>query len=197
MILRPLLSTAIVMLSLSWTAPSFADQPPHQIAIGVVNFNQCVESSKLGEQEQGVLTESKKQMSNVLENMKKELEDTANKLQDPDYLDSISSEEVEKMQAKFQEINQNFAKYEAQYMQILNQIKMKFVHTMANNISKASELIAKQQNLSLVVDNDICFYYDKQLDITQKVLEEMNNHFDKEKEEKEKMDAKTEGEKLQ
>lgn len=136
----------------------------------IVSFADCIERSELGKKEQKAFEDSKEQMRSILENMQKELEETAKKLQDPDFLDSIASEEVENMKKKFQELGQEFSRNEAQYVQIVNQAKMKFFHLMSTSVSKAAKEIATTKGYSLVVDQDVCFYYAPEINITEEVI---------------------------
>lgn len=182
MIRRSLCGMTLASL-LTWGSSIFANAPsqepsPLTASIGVVNFSECVEKSKLGVQEQKSLEEARKQMFSSLESMKRELEEMAGKFQDPEYLDSISSEEESKMREKFAKLSSDLSNYENQYLQILNQAKMQFVHKLASYVGRASEKIAQERGLSLVVDNDVCFFYGSKLNLTQDVLAQMDQEFD-------------------
>jgi len=51
-----------------------------EIKVGIVNFKECVEGSKLGKQEQDSFDALKKQMETVLEEKEKQLNDLAQKI---------------------------------------------------------------------------------------------------------------------
>lgn len=162
---------------------SMENESVANVKVGVVNFNQCIERSKKGRKEQKYLEESKKEMSSILEKMQKDLEETAKKLQDPDFLDSISADEVENMKRKLQNLGQEFNRYEAQYVQMLNQAKMRFFHSISSNVGKAADLVAKERGISLVMDSDVCFFHNSSLDLTEGVLLAMDKFFDEGEEE--------------
>lgn len=146
------------------TNPSFA----------IVSFADCIERSELGKKEQKAFEESKEQMRVILENMQKELEETSRKLQDPDFLDSIAGEEIENMKKKLQELGAEFSRNEAQYVQIVNQAKMKFFHMMSTSVSKAAKEIAEKKGFPLILDQDVCFYFDPSINITEEVIKALD-----------------------
>ena len=76
----PILLTAIGLASTAFSA----DATP---GFGIVNFGSCVTDSKLGKQEQASFESLKKQMTTLLEDTEKQLNDLAAKFNDPEYLD--------------------------------------------------------------------------------------------------------------
>ena len=51
---------------------------------------------------------------------------------------------------------------------------------MSSNISKASEAIAENKKLDLVLNKEACFYNNPKIDITELVINQMDKNFDKE-----------------
>ena len=72
-------------------------------------------------------------------------------------------------------------KYQGQLYQVLNQANYFFMQKMAHNIAKASEVIAKDKKIDIVMNKEACFYYASDMEITKFVIERMDQNFDKEK----------------
>lgn len=157
-----------------------ADGAEKQLNVRVVNFKKCVEQSKLGKQEQGNFEGLKKQMETVLEEKEKTLTSLADKLSDPDYVDSISPEAETDMKRKFRALNQEYTQQQSQYMQTLNQMNFKVVQKMSEVISKVTGDLAKESHLDLVLNEEGCFFYAPELDFSDKVIEVMDKQFQKE-----------------
>lgn len=163
------------VLATGLTTSVFAADAP---SIGVVNFSSCVTDSKLGKQEQSSFEALKKQMSTLLEDTEKQLNDIAAKMNDPEYLDGLSPEAEDEMKNKFRFLSEEMNRYQNQYYQILNQANMKIIQTISNGINSASENVAKKNKLTVVVNKDACFYYSPALDVTTQVVSEMDKTFE-------------------
>jgi outer membrane protein len=163
-----LIATALTTAAFSAeTAPSF----------GIVNFGTCVSDSKLGKQEQASFESLKKQMSSLLEETEKQLNDLSAKFNDPEYLDGLSPEAEEELKIKFRTLNEELNRYQNQYYQVMNQANMRIMQTLATSINTASEKVAKDKKLSMVVNKDACFYFTPALDVTHLVVVEMDKNF--------------------
>ncbi|MBS0620933.1 MAG: OmpH family outer membrane protein [Verrucomicrobia bacterium] len=152
-----------------------ADSSP---SCGVVNFATCVSDSKLGKQEQSSFDALKKQMSALLEDTEKQINELAAKFNDAEYLDGLSPEAEEEMKAKFRALNEDMNRYQNQYYQVLNQANMRVVQTLAAGINNASEKVAKDKKLNMVVNKEACFFYAPALDVTNLVIAEMDKNFE-------------------
>lgn len=148
--------------------------------IGVVNFATCIQESKYGLKEQESLESIKNQLHKSIEDIQGQLNDTVTKLQDSDYLDTLNPEAEKELKAKFQALNEELNRYQAQYYQIMQQANMKLVQVMSDLINEASEKVAKQEKLSLVINREAAFHFAEALDITKKVIGEMDKRFDQE-----------------
>ena len=113
------------------------------------------------------------------------LKDLSTKFEDQDYLDGLSPEAQEEMNIKYKTLHEDLSKYQQQLYQILNQANYFFMQKMISNISKASEKIAKDKKIDLIINKEACFYNEEKMDITNLVIEDMNKNFDKENSEKE------------
>ncbi|MBN2480084.1 MAG: OmpH family outer membrane protein [Parachlamydiales bacterium] len=173
--LKTLIVTLILLLS--FKAPGFCIE---KSIIGVVNFMNCVTDSKYGKNEQEQLENIKKQWSSVIEETEKELKDLNSKFQDQDYMDSLSPEAEEELKFKQKSLSEDMMKQQNQLYQILNQANYFFIQKISNNISKASEKIAADKKLDLVLNKEACFYNNPKIDVTDLVIKEMDRNFDKE-----------------
>lgn len=167
----PILITAIGLLS----AANAAESLP---SMGVVNFMNCASNSKLGKQEQAAFDALRKQMTSLLEDTEKQINELATKFNDPEFLDSLSPEAEEEFKNKFRSLNEDLNRYQNQYYQVLQQSNMKVMQTIGNGINVASEKVAKDKKLSLIVSKDSCFFASSSLDITDLIISEMDNKYE-------------------
>jgi outer membrane protein len=167
---------ACCCLSLS-AAPLCAANAP-ELKLGVVNAKVCIEKSKKGQQEKNSFEALKKQMSDSLEKSDKELADLAKKLEDKDYLDSLSPAAEEEMKGRFESLSQEFVRYQNQYYQLLNQANYRMLQNLHDAISSASESVRSAKNLSLVTNKDSIFASAPTLDVTTEVIAEMDKRFE-------------------
>ena len=167
-----LLTTLFCLSSLK----SFAEDIPY----GIVNFGNCVTESKYGKQEQESFEKLREQMTSLMTDIEKQLNELATKFQDPEFVDSLSPEAEQEMKSRFQSLNEELNRYQNQYMQVMQQANMKLMQTMNNYVSKASETIAKKRKLPMVVREEACFFYNPSFDITSSIIEEMDKSYNKE-----------------
>ncbi len=164
------------VLAMALTTMSFAAEPAPNV--GIVNFASCVSDSKIGKQEQASFEGLKKQMSSLLEDTEKQLNELATKFNDAEFVDSLSPEAEEELKNKFRSLNEDLGRYQNQYYQVLNQANMKIVQTISTNINTAAEKVAKDKKLNLVVNKDACFFSAPTLDITSLVVAEMDKTYE-------------------
>jgi outer membrane protein len=145
---------------------------------GIVNFGTCVSDSKLGKQEQASFEALKKQMTTLLEDTDKQLNELSAKFNDPEYIDGLSPEAEEELKTKFRTLNEELNRYQNQYYQVMNQANMRIVQTLSTSINSAAERVAKDKKLTMVVNKDACFYYTPALDVTKTVITEMDKNYE-------------------
>lgn len=146
--------------------------------IGIVNFSSCIMDSKLGKQEQASFEGLKKQMGTLLEDTEKQINELATQFNDREYMDSISPEDEEQMKNKYRALGEEMNRYHNQYYQVLNQANMKMLQTLGASIQEASEKVAKNKKLSVVLNKEALFFYTTALDVTSFVITEMDKEFD-------------------
>ncbi len=144
---------------------------------GIVNFTTCIADSKLGKQEQASFETLKKQMAALVEDTEKQLQELTNKLSDQEYLDGLSPEAEKELKNKYEALSQDHQRYSAQSYQTLNQTHMRVMQGIGSSIVEASEKVAKNKKLSMVVNKDACFFHAPMLDVTADVIAEMDKTF--------------------
>ncbi len=147
-------------------------------ASSVVNFSTCITNSKYGKKEQENFEAIRKQMTATIEDAEKELKDISAKLEDSEYLDSLSPKAEEELKGRYQTLNDDLSRYQNQFYQVMQQAQMQFVHKMGVQIARASEKVAKDQKLDYVINKEAFFYYRPELDKTSQVISEMDKNFE-------------------
>lgn len=163
------------VLTLSVFGAFAADTP---VKIGIVNFKKVVEESKLGKKEEAAFEAMKNQMEKTVEEKEKVLTELANKLNDPDQLDLMSVEAETELKRKFRALSQELSQIQAQYYQTLNQANFKIVQGLSGSVAQASERVAQQQKLDLVMNSETAFFSNKTLDVSNLIVKEMDLMFD-------------------
>lgn len=156
----------------------FTQAQAADLKIGFVDFKACVEKSKQGQHEKNGFEALKKQMTDALEKTDKELEEIAKKIEDQDYMDGLSPTAEEELKVKFQTLSQEYARYQNQFYQLLNQANYKMLQTLHDEVSLASEKVRENNKLSLILNEDSAFAHVSTMDYTLAVIEEMNKQFD-------------------
>lgn len=177
MIRKTLLSLTIL---LGVGTAGFAASEPKP-SVGVVNFSSCMTESKVGQQEQASFEALKNQMTSLLEDTEKQINEIAAKFNDSEYMDGLSPEAEEEMKNKFRSLNEEMNRYQNQYYQVLNQANMKIVQAMGGNIQDAAQKVADNKKLTMVINKEACFFHTPTLDVTNLVIAEMDKAYEKNK----------------
>ncbi|OGN59931.1 MAG: hypothetical protein A3F40_03860 [Chlamydiae bacterium RIFCSPHIGHO2_12_FULL_27_8] len=148
--------------------------------LGVVNFMTCITDSKYGKSEQAQLESIKKRWTDLIENSEKEYKEVSAKFEDQEYLDSLSPEAEDELKMKQKSLQEDIMQYQNQLYQVMNQANYFFVQKITANISKASEKVASEKKIDLVLNKEACFYNNAKIDITSLVIKEMDKDFEKE-----------------
>lgn len=152
----------------------------NDLNVGFVNFKKCVELSKQGKQEKNAFEAMRKQMSETLEKTDKELEEIAKRLDDKDYMDGLSPAAEEELKNKYQAMSQEFSRYQGQFYQLLNKANYEMLQTMHEEVSQAAQKVRELNHLSLILNEESTFAFSPNLDLTQQVIDIMNQRFDAE-----------------
>ncbi len=178
-LIRVVFIAATVVMGSSFAHAHAADGTIEPLKLGVVNFKQCVEKSKMGKQEAASFEALKTQAEQVLKNKEKDLTALAQKLEDADYVDSLSNEAEAELKHKFRALNQEMSQQQQQLYQTLSQANFKIVQKLTESVATTAKEVGEKLNLNLVINEDACFYYHGALDITDKVINALDEGFDK------------------
>lgn len=148
--------------------------------MGVVNFQKCVANSKMGKQEQISFEGMRSQMSSILEEKEKALNELQAKFKNPDYLDGLAPEAEAELQRKYQTLHEELMQLRNQYMQTLQQANIRIIQNLNKSISDVSKLVAQDKKLDIVVNAETCFYCSENLDISDLIIAKMDETIESE-----------------
>jgi outer membrane protein len=117
-------------------------------------------------------------MTSLLEETDKQMREISTKLNDQEYMESLSKEAQEELANKFRNLNEEMNRYQNQYYQVLNQANMRFLQNLHTQIQEAASAVAANEKLDMVINKEAFFYHQNQFEVTEKVIEEMNRKFD-------------------
>lgn len=184
------LSTCIALALFAGSTLFAAETTP---AIGVVNFATCVTESKSGKKEQDNFAALRKQMESMVESTEKELKEISAKLEDTEYLESLSPKAEEELKAKLQERQEDMSRYQNQFYQVLQHANYQMMQKLNSTIASAAEKVAQEKNLDYVINKEMCFYVAPSLDVTSSIIHEMNEAYDHEQTSEKKLSENEEG----
>ena len=147
--------------------------------IGVVNMTKCIAESQVGQSEQASFEALKKQMTDLIKDVDDQLKEVAEKLQDEDYMDTLSPQAEKELKTKYQTLAQDIQRYQQQYYQAIQQANMKLMQTVASFVQEASKELAKEKSFKNIISNDACFYSDENSDVTADVIQKMDSNYAK------------------
>ena len=171
------LATALLVSACFLSAP--AQAADKGISIGVVDFAKCIMDSKYGKKEQENYETLKTRMQKAVEDLDTQMTETTTKLQDKDLLDSLSPEAEQELRMKFQTLGEEMQRYQGQFYQIMQQANMKLMQSMHDLIEQASNAVAESNKLVLVINKDAAFHYSSNLEVTGKIISELDKRFEK------------------
>lgn len=151
--------------------------------IGIVNFKECIEKSKLGKQEQARFDDMKKQMEKTMEVKEKELNEMAPKLND-EYIDTLTPEAEKDLKEKFKNLSQELSQQQNQYYHLLNQANFQIVQKMNDLVANAASKVAAEKGFKLILNEEACFFRTAALDLSKDVVAELDALFAKDGEQK-------------
>lgn len=148
--------------------------------VGVVMIRACFEQSKQGHKARDTLENMNKQLTTALEEIDRQIEEISAQLDDEASKDALTPEAEKQLQDKFESLSQEREMKRMQFGQQMNQSQMMIMQKIYDHVSRASEKVAKEMGLELVVQEDSALYFAPALDITQTVLQTMDKMFDEE-----------------
>jgi outer membrane protein len=161
------LFAGLVLLLFIWTSTSFAADK-----IGFINLKQVMENSKAGKkaaEEMKAFVDKKKPAVNAMENELKKMKDELEK-QGALMTPAARSDKEIAYQRKLRDY-QNLVDDTNKELQKRDQ---EYGAKMISEIAKVVRAIGEKEKYSAIIDMMQALYYDKELDITNKVIEEYN-----------------------
>lgn len=189
-LINSLLCCSFLASTLAYGEDSHANSGPSTLKIGVVNTKRCLEESKVGKEQQANFEKMKKQMESVLQDKESDLEEIESKLADDEYMDSISEEAANSLKRKKRQVRNEGMQLQQQYMQTLQRTNMEVVRNLTEEITKASAAVAGDRSspdhYDVIFTDEACNFSSPDLDVTNKIIQKMDEMFEKSKKENDK-----------
>lgn len=160
----------VSMLLLSGSL-SAADVVPK---LGVVDFDLCATDSKLGKEESTSFTSLQNKAMADMQAMEKERVELAEKMKDQDYLDGLSPEAQQELQQKMQNQQMKMQLAGENYEKTLRGAYQAMEDKLSTSIKTASEQIAQEKKLDMVIPSRFCIYSIPTLNVTTEVIKKMD-----------------------
>ncbi len=155
-------------------------------APGVVNFQTCMEKAKIAQDKRRELENFDKQFRVRIDEIQKHCKEIDEKLNNVEYVDSITAEAEENLKKERQAEMQKLMGTQNEFQQIMQQQQMAFSQSFMISLGDAAQKVAKEKKLSHVIAKEACLYYDDNLDLTEDVITKINALYDKQQREAEK-----------
>lgn len=152
--------------------------------IGVVSFANCIQESKYGKQEQSTVKALQNQITSLIEDTEKQLQEIATKLNDAEYIDTLSPEGEQELKIKFQNHQEDLQRYQQQYYQFINQANYKVMQTMHFHIKNAAKIVSAKLKLDYVLDENSVICNNAGVEVTNEIIQELDMLFEKEEKDK-------------
>jgi outer membrane protein len=179
---NPFVSTILLftVLSTSLIATEVKNSSLGKAGFRVVNTRDCFINSKLGKQEQQAFEALKNQKTALIDETSKKLNEIADKLSNPELLESMSPKEEQNLKSLYEQLSQDLNQLHNESYQVLYQADMRINQTLQNNIDESLKEIEKEGTY-VILKSDACHYYSPELDVTDKVIKKLDEKFEKTK----------------
>ncbi|MFS8563722.1 MAG: OmpH family outer membrane protein [Rhabdochlamydiaceae bacterium] len=167
--------TLLVLLTMA-SSLCAADVVPK---LGVVDFDTCATESKMGKEESTSFSTLQSQAMADMQSMEKERQELAKKLNDQDYLDGLSPEEQTELNQKMQNQQMKMQLAGENYEKTLRQTYQNMEEKLSASIKTASESVAKEKKLEMVIPSRLCIYSLPTLNVTAEVIKKMDESAEK------------------
>ena len=147
------------------------------LRVGVVNFATCIEKTYLGQDENAKLESLRSEMISMIETKQKDFQAVAEKLNNPDFMDTITQEAEKELEGKARALSEELQLMGNQTDQALQQAYGKMLQSLKGEIDKACEYIAREKDYDYILNKESCFYFKRPTDITQLVIQELDRHY--------------------
>lgn len=155
--------------------PVIAEENP---SIGVVNYSNCATESKLGKKEMKQRETIQNQLVALVKETEDELKDLHAKLEDSEYLETLSEKAKEELRSKKLAKQEEFGHLQQNFYQSMQQNNYQIAQKVAQQVMTAAKKIAEEKGLDYLLNQEACFYTKDSLDLTNLVVEEMDKSFE-------------------
>ncbi|MCY3973935.1 MAG: OmpH family outer membrane protein [Simkaniaceae bacterium] len=185
--MRKCLLYTLLLIGLSGSSPAVMSEEasrevrPTSVVSGpvaVVDFTGCVTDSKYGRQEQETFEMLNNRHLSSIANVEKRLKEVREELDDPEVVDGLSPDAAREKQELCQRLTAELTQHRDIYYRSLNQANNKLLKTLQYHISKAAGVIAARKKYSVILNKEVCFFYEPSQDITANVIAEMDREYD-------------------
>lgn len=147
--------------------------------IGIVNLKRCLEESALGKKESEELDSMKQKYMRTAEKMEEELTSLYNKLQDEDYMESLSKNASDELKKKFEELSAEYNTFQAQCYQAVNQNNMKRIQKLIEEVKQASKKVMEKEKLEAILNEEAVLAIVPWADKTDAIIKILDESFKK------------------
>lgn len=172
--MKKTIATLLAATSLMATLP--AEETAKEV--GFVNFTNCKMQSKVGKHEQEAMDQILANMRELIQDREKGLKELQEKFTDADYMDGLNPAAAEEMKGQYQALQEEYGRYQQQYMQVAQQAQMKMMQNVHEHARIAAEKIARVRKLDYIIPTESILYCASNLDITNEVVAEMDKEFE-------------------
>jgi outer membrane protein len=137
---------------------------------GYVDFGRVLSNSTRAKQEEKTLQSLQKELEDQVTNVEKEIQSLAEKLQDPDYIDSLSQEAEQEQRTRLRAMSEERMRMIQQVTGQFQQAQQRVMQVIGSMVSQASAEVARVKSLSGVLNREAFFYVDPALDCTDAVI---------------------------
>lgn len=175
-----IISTLLLFTSVSTSliAKEVTSSALDKVGVKVVNTRECFLNSKLGKQEQQAFETLKNQKTKLIDETRKRLEEIANKLNNPELLESMSPKEEQNLKSMYEQLSHDLNQLHNESYQILYQADMQINQTLQDNIDQTLQEIEKEGPY-IIFKSDACYDYSPELDATSMVIKKLDEKFEK------------------
>lgn len=152
--------------------------------IGIVSFANCIQESKYGKKEQSTLKALQNQITSLIKDTEQQLQEIANKLNDAEYIDTLSPEGEQELKIKFQNHQEDLQRYQQQYYEFINQANYKVMQTMHFHVKNAAKIVSAKLNLDYVLDENSVICNNAGIEVTNQIIQELDMLFEKDENDK-------------
>ena len=141
-----------------------------QADYGYVDFSRVLSNSTRAKQEEKTLQSLQKELEEQVTKVEKEIQSLAEKLQDPDYTDSLSQEAEQEQRTRLRAMSEERMRMIQQVTGQFQQAQQHVVQQIGIMISQASAELARLKGLTGVLNREAFFYADPAQDCTDAVI---------------------------